>query len=243
MKATTLENDLKTAKDELQALQAELPNFHTLLTDNEQDAQRLKSERASLDAQAQARGRVNVAREMLEQHQADIQTARAEVARLESLVGREVTLAKMAEHARCATKHGRELETAVHEGSKALGAALATIAASFDRLREERTAFALLGRELVPEFDSKTPFGNSVPGNKQRAEAVALASELEAMGVNLSHVLNSATGWYSGIDSETRPLPSPEHADLLWKVLAETDARQNAWRYAGVYLPLKPHLR
>ncbi len=207
------------------------------MTDNEQTAQKLKAERAPLDEQAQAKGRVNVAREMLEQHQSDIQTARAEVARSESLVGREATLAKMAEHARCATKHGRELETAVHEGSKALGASLATIAASFDGIREERTAFARLGRELVPEFDSKTPFGNSIPGNKQRAEAEAVASELEAMGVNLSHALNSATGRYSGIDSETRPLPNPEHADLLWKVLAETDGRKNAYRYAGIYLP------
>ncbi len=235
MKATTLENDLKTAKDELQALQAELPNFHTLLTDNEQAAQKLKAERAPLDEQAQAKGRVNVAREMLEQHQADIQNARAEVARLESLVGREATLAKMAEHARCATKHGRELETAVHEGSKALGAALATIAAALRGIREERSAFALVGRELVPGFDRKTPFGGDILSGEKRAEAESVARELEAIGVPLAHALNSATGIFSGLDHETRPLPNPEHADLLWKVFAETAGLANT--YPDVYVP------
>lgn len=82
-KLKSLQTDLKTAQDALTALQDELPQFHALLTDNEQDAQRLKSERASLDAQSQARGRVQIAKEMLEQHHADIATARAEVTRLE----------------------------------------------------------------------------------------------------------------------------------------------------------------
>ncbi len=53
-KRTAIEIDLKAAQAELEALRADLPQFHALLTDNEADAQRLKSERAPLDAQAQA---------------------------------------------------------------------------------------------------------------------------------------------------------------------------------------------
>jgi hypothetical protein len=234
-KLTAVEADLTKAREALTALQDELPQFYALLTDNEQDAQRLKSERASLDAQAQARSRVGVAREMLEQHQADIQNARAEVARLEALVGREATLAKMAEHARCATKHGRELETAVHEGSKALGDALATIASALRGVREERAAFALVGRELVPGFDRKTPFGGDILSGEKREASEQVVSELEAMGVPLAHALNSATGIFSGLDHETRPLPNPEHADLLWKVFAETAGLANT--YPDVYVP------
>ncbi len=104
-KLKSLQTDLKTAQDALTALQDELPQFHALLTDNEQDAQRLKSERASLDVQAQARGRVGVAREMLEQHQSDIQIARAEVVRLEDLERLELLLVKAVGHAEAEKQH------------------------------------------------------------------------------------------------------------------------------------------
>lgn len=112
-KLTALEADLTKAREALTALQSELPQFHALLSENEADVQRLKSGRASLDAQAQARGRVNVAREMLEQHQSDIGTAQAEVGRLEQHLVHEQTLNKMVKHGCRARVHRAALERTV----------------------------------------------------------------------------------------------------------------------------------
>lgn len=241
-KLTTIEADLTKAKDALTALQDELPQFHALLSENEAEQARLKNERAPLDAQAQARGRVQIAKEMLEQHHADIGTARAEVVRLEALERRELILAKMADHAQRTTKHRRELEKAVHEGSEALGQALVTMAQTFSAIRQERAAFALLGRELAPEFDNRAGFDNSIQGGQKRAVCQGVLSELEARGATLTDVLNHATGKHTSVDSETRPLPTPEYADLLWRVFNEAVAKhpQQRHTYHGVYLPVKP---
>jgi len=119
-KRTVIEADLKTAQSELDALRADLPQFHALLTDNEQDAQRLKSERASLDAQAQAKGRVEVAREMLEQHQSDIQAAQAEVARLEVVLEREVKLQMLEQYATEHARHKNAFDDRLATANKAL---------------------------------------------------------------------------------------------------------------------------
>lgn len=114
-KLTAIETDLSKAREALTALQDELPQFRALLSENEQDAQRLKTERASLNEQAQARGRVQIAKEMLEQHQSDIATARAEVVRLEALERRVLILQQIATHAQRTTKHRKKLEKTVHE--------------------------------------------------------------------------------------------------------------------------------
>jgi chromosome segregation ATPase len=119
-KLKSLQTDLKTAQDALTALQDELPQFHALLTDNEGDAQRLKSERASLDAQAQARGRVGVAKEMLEQHQSDVANACAEVTRCETAVKRESALAEMFKQAELTQKHRDDIDTQLQKASKTL---------------------------------------------------------------------------------------------------------------------------
>ncbi len=239
-KLTAVEADLTKAREALTALQDELPQFHALLTDNEQDAQRLKSERASLDAQAQAKGRVNVAREMLEQHQSDIATARAEVARLEALERRELTLAKMATPAQRTTKHRKALEKTVHEASAVLGQALEQIAEAVAGIREERQAFALQGRELAPEFDGLVPFNNSIQEGQKKAVCEGVLSELEARGADLTDVLNSATGKHTRLDRSTRLLPNPEYANLLWRAVSETVAKRDRQAFYGVPLPLKP---
>jgi hypothetical protein len=116
----TAQDDLKTAQAELTDLQNELPQFFALLTENEADTQRLKTERASLDAQAQAKGRVNIAREMLEQHQSDIQNARAEVARLETAVKRDSALAEMLKQGALTRKHRDDIDTQLQKASKTL---------------------------------------------------------------------------------------------------------------------------
>lgn len=240
-KLTTIETDLTKAQKELAEFQADLPQFYSLLTDNEAAAQRLKTEKASLDAQSQAKGRVNVAREMLEQHQADIQTARAEVDRLEALKQREQTLAKMVVHSQRTTKHRQALETAVQGGSAALGRTLGAMLEAFAAIHEERTAFAELGRELVPEFSRRTPFNNSVPDEQKRAACEAVLRELEARGATLTDALDSATGVHTPLDADTRPLPTPERADLLWKIFDEAVARHSQHRYlfGNLYLPVQ----
>jgi len=240
-KLTTIETDLNKAQKELAEFQADLPQFHALLTDNEADTLRLKNERASLDAQAQARGRVNVATELLEQHQADIQTARAEVDRLEALKQREQTLAKMVAHSQRTTKHRKALEKAVQEGSEALGRALGAMLEAFAAIREERTAFALVGRELVPEFYSRTPFNNGIQEQEKKAACEAVLRELEARGATLTDALNTATGKHTPLDTDTRPLPTPEYADLLWKIFDEAVAKHSQHRhlFQGLYLPVQ----
>jgi hypothetical protein len=117
---TPSQTDLKTAQDALTELQDELPNFHALLTDNEADVQKLRAERAGLDAQAQAKGRVNVAREMLEQHQSDIANARTEVTRCEIAVKRDSALAEMLKQAELTRKYRADIDTQLQKASKVL---------------------------------------------------------------------------------------------------------------------------
>jgi hypothetical protein len=152
---------------------------------------------------------VQIAKEMLEQHHADIATARAEVDRLEALERRELILAKMAIHVQRTTKHRRELEKAVHEASAVLGRALEAMAQAFAGIRQEQEAFALLGRDLVPEFHGSVPFNNGIEEQQKKAVCEALLSKLEARGAALTDVLNTDTGKHTRVDRETRPLPTP----------------------------------
>jgi chromosome segregation ATPase len=71
-----------TAKHDLEQLEGELPNFERLLTDNQEEERKLRQAKAPLADLAAAKGRMNVARELLEQHKSDIGTARAEVSSL-----------------------------------------------------------------------------------------------------------------------------------------------------------------
>jgi chromosome segregation ATPase len=236
---TPSQTELKTAQAALTDLQNELPNFHALLTDNEADVQKLRTERAALDAQAQAKGRVNVAREMLDQHLSDIANARAEVTRCETAVKRELTLQRMGDKARAVTKQRRALETAVHEGSAALGKTLSDMHTAFTALGEHRAQFAQLGSTLAPEFNRREPFGNSIQGNAKRAVCEQLTQELEGRGVTLTDALNSCYGPRTPVDREGRTLPTPEHSELLWQVFAEAVAKRNRATYYQVHLPVK----
>lgn len=76
--------DFFAAKHDLEQLEGELPNFERLVTDNREEELRLRQAKAPLGDIAAAKGRVNVAGELLEQHKSDIETQRAEVTRLEA---------------------------------------------------------------------------------------------------------------------------------------------------------------
>ena len=108
---------------------------------------RLKTERTPLDAQAQARGRVQIAREMLEQHQSDIATARAEVTRLEQSLAREQTLDKMVERAHRAQEHRAALERAVAGAVEDLQRAAVTIIQEWTAFEGARQEFIAAGAE------------------------------------------------------------------------------------------------
>jgi hypothetical protein len=82
VKTMTTAADLKAARAELDDLKAELPSFHALLAHNESAAQRLRADRAAPEAQAEARGRLSTALELLNQHQADIAEAEQRVSDL-----------------------------------------------------------------------------------------------------------------------------------------------------------------
>ncbi len=141
-KRALIEADLTKARDALKLLQDELPQFHALLTENERDVQCLKNERASLDAQAQAKGRVEVARELLEQHQADIQSAKAEVDRLELAFEQESTLETLTQHATDAARHKKAFDDRLASANKALEGSIQKLLAAYDDFTASRQAFA-----------------------------------------------------------------------------------------------------
>ena len=156
-KRTAIETDLKAAQSELEALCADLPQFHALLTDNEADGQRLKSERASLDAQSQVKGRVSVAKEMLEQHQSDIQAARAEVERLEALSEREHVIAELTVHAEASLSAKGALGQALTTANAALERGIQSVLAKHTELSGAASAFAAVGADaaLVAELAAR----------------------------------------------------------------------------------------
>lgn len=211
---TALEADLTKAREALTALQDELPQFHALLTDNEQDAQRLKSERAPLDAQAQARGRVQIAKEMLEQHQSDIATARAEVMRHETDLDRERTLLKMVDQAKTAKQHREAMDKAVEDVTRALHNASETFLREWHAEREVRQQFAETGRGLVPHFRDIS--FRADPGMPKRVALETLAAELAERGAPLGDVTDTATGHHTVLDRGHRELPRDELSMLIW---------------------------
>lgn len=190
-KLTTIAADLSKAREALKLLQAELPNYHALLTDNEQDAQRLKSERASLDLQAQAKGRVGVARELLEQHQSDIQAARAEVDRLEVLAARERTLAEMAECAKEAKRQRQILESAVTAANTAILKHIEKVDDAWGGMAQARKGFLDAGGRLSQAFNV-TNYPSGWSNEKIKAEGDAgneILEELKSQGLDLNDVL------------------------------------------------------
>jgi DNA repair exonuclease SbcCD ATPase subunit len=88
MNATALRKQLKKAEQDLNDLRAELPNYERLLDDNTAEEARLRQEKAGIDDLAKAKGRVNVARELLDQHRHETAEASAKVSDLEKQIRR-----------------------------------------------------------------------------------------------------------------------------------------------------------
>lgn len=80
--AMSLTADLRAAEADLTDILAELPNVEALVSENEAEAQRLRGEKADLTEQVAARGRVVVARELLEEHRADLAATQTRIGEL-----------------------------------------------------------------------------------------------------------------------------------------------------------------
>ena len=229
-KLKALQTDLETARDALTALQDELPQFHALLTDNENEVQRLKTTRAPLDEQAQARGRVQVAREMLEQHQSDIQTARAEVSRLEQKAARERRLEQMTAHAKTANEHRTAVEKVVERAVADLLRASQTIIREWAAFETARADFVAVGAEetgTTQWLGDPSALGLRGPEGQQLQEHVRdVLDALTARDAPLSGLLEQETTHlrYRVDYNAPRPLPADGLAALVWSaVLAHDD--------------------
>jgi hypothetical protein len=207
-KRALIEADLDKAREALKLLQDELPQYHSLLTDNQKEYVEAKASRAALSQIALAKGRVDTAQELLEQHQADIHTAKAEVQRLEAELDREVTLELMADRAKAAKKHRQAQDKALETAAQALAKAAETIRAERDANLGARREFAEAGEKLLPGFLKDRRQFDSIDRTKPAAMA-ALAAEAEERGAPLDYALDNANGQVGYLDETTKyPLPT-----------------------------------
>ena len=225
-KLKTLQTDLKTAQDNLTALQDELPQFRTLLSDNEVEAEKLRKTRADLSKQAEAKGRVNVAREMLEQHQSDIATAQAEVSRLEGQLEREQRLEQMTAHAKTAATHRTAVEKAVAGAVEDLQHAAETIIREWRAFDAAKDAFVNAGAAELGTFQWRNDprstglKGTAINDLEQRVQSVLEA--VKERGADVSTLLEEDVVNLKYRSSRT--LPSEGLAMLIWAtVLAHQD--------------------
>ena len=224
-KLKALQTELTTARDNLTALQDELPQFHALVTENEQAAETLRRERGDLSKQAEAKGRVNVAREMLEQHQSDIRTAQAEVTRLEQKAAREERLEQMTAHAHKADESRTAVEKAVAGAVEDLQHACASIIREWGAFETARAAFKALGTE---ELGTGVWLGDPAHLSDRSIEA-RVRGVLDALleqGAPLSGLLEQETTAlrYRSDYRTARPLPAEGLSMLVWAaVLAHPD--------------------
>lgn len=234
---TTLETALQVVQERLEALKAELPRFHSLLTEAEKEAHRLKNRRADLDEQATARGRVIAAREMLGEHQAEIERAKEGVAKLEQEVAHESVLRTMTAHAKAATRHRSAFEAALEGANAALLEHVAKLAAAAEGLEREQSAFRTEGRKLSRAF-GVTFWGYSIPQatiNEEQRKADAALEAIEARGVDPYNALTPLLGPQRTVlePTEARPLARPQPFwSLLWQAL-EVYQRHQAERGDG----------
>ena len=158
---TDLQKDLETARQELQTLAEESPQYHELLDENQRQEAKLKEERAPLDDLAQARGRVGAARELLAQHEADLSTAQAQVTHLEAQLDqaeREATWTAMLEERRAIEDEWNERVTDLTrqylEGLQALEPLLERRRRYFERLPAAAKGVGLRDQQIERHFFS-----------------------------------------------------------------------------------------
>ena len=230
-----LQNDLETARSELQALNTELPQYRDLLADNEREQAKLKEDKAPIDALAQARGRVAVAKELLDQHEADIATAQAQVTRLEAQAARESRLSRMAQHAETALAHRTALESAVEEAAAGLQRTVEKIIREWNGYESAKAEFVSVGAEELGRVAwHNNPYALGLQGTDAQhlqEQVLSLLNTLKARGVDLSPLLE---GEVVALPYRTdRPLPADGFAMLVWAaVLAHAETPHTLKRSA-----------
>lgn len=144
------------AKHDLELLEGELPNFQRLLTDNQEDERKLRQAKAPLAELAAAKGRVNVAGELLEQHHSDIAAQRREVARLEN----EYQAARTRDRVAALTKETAALHTGftdlMAEANAALTPFIPKLVSNVDARQRADAELVDLG-EKPPTFPARPP--------------------------------------------------------------------------------------
>ncbi len=225
MSTKELKKEYFAAKKELEQLEAELPNYERLLTDNEKAESDRRRIKAPLDELVQAKTRVQAARELLEQHHADIETARAEATRLEADYQHALTLDKMVEHAKEAEKQRDTFDALMLEANQALTPLVERLEGAWRALNQARADFLSTGRPLSKGFGRNSwPWGmTNEDVQAAEAELAALLDELKARGATLDAALTPHNGRRSSMADldHWQDLARPEpYGGLLWKALS-----------------------
>jgi hypothetical protein len=198
------------AKKELEQLEAELPNFTKLLDDNKHAEQKLRGARAKTENLLDARSRSHAAKELLAQHHADLETQRAEVARLEAEYQRERTLDKMAVHAQEAHEQRQAFDQAITAANTALGPMIDKMINTWHGWKAARNDFVNTGRPLSRGFErSSWSMTTDRPDDPRILDE--LLQDLEDRGAPLDDALSPHDGWEMTVaDRNAKPLARPD---------------------------------
>lgn len=222
-----LKKEYYGAQKELEQLEAELPNYESLLADNERAESERRRIKASLDEIAQAKTRVQAARELLEQHRSDIAAARAEANRLEGEYRHALTLDTMAKHVQEAAAHRAAFDEAMHGANEALGPLVRKLTGAWQAWNKARADFADTGRQLSKGFGYTQWPPHLTNEREERARLQGALDDL-AVRVELTDVLSPHNGRCTVADLEHfKPLASPEpFGPLVWKGLQKVWQQQ-----------------
>lgn len=234
----------ETSAEDMRALITEfednLASYRAELAAAEQRLDILRCGRASLQELSETTSLLNAARETVVWLERTIELTRREVCELEAADLRSVTLAQLGSYAADAAHHWEQLAQTVLEGGVLQIDTFEKMHTHLNGLRAARQAFGAAAIELAPGFRP----GEQAPA--LLASAHSVVAELEALGVPLTDVLNSASGRYTSLDSSSpAPLPGHEHGPLLWYLLWEgarlslPEAERHVFR--DIQLPLKPN--
>lgn len=159
-----------------------------------------------------------VAREMLEQHQHDIQTAKVEVERLEQSLKREQATESLAKLAKSATTRRAKIQKMVDQAHATFEQQLERIKGEWTALSADRATFTHEAREVSRLFGlTGLPNSMSLESEAQeRTKAEALLAELKARGADTSAVLTPHDGRrLSVMDSHEISVKAPERFGRL----------------------------
>ncbi len=200
-----------SAKHDLELLEGELPNFERLLTDNQEEERKLRQAKAPLADLAAAKGRMNVARELLEQHHSEIAAQNAEVTRLDAEYQRERAIEKMAVHAKEAHEQRQAFDAAIMAANEALGPLISKLISAWHGWKAARSEFVTAGRPLSRGF-GRSSWGMTTGGPDDQRILAELLQDLEDRGAPLDDALSPHDGWDMTVADldHYKPLARPE---------------------------------